>query len=102
MEHGAIINNDMNKGPKTGTWRYMHPEIDKEKCIGCSTCVPFCPEASIELHPVKSSQGEVSAKSGQFNRVKNKDVATIDYDYCKGCGVCAEVCPVKAITMKKN
>lgn len=87
MEHGAIINNDMTKGPKTGSWRYMHPEVDKEKCIGCSTCMAYCPEASIELKKYKENQ---------------KDRADIDYDYCKGCGVCAEVCPVKAIMMKKK
>ncbi len=81
MEHGAVIKHDETKGPKTGAWRYMHPEVDKEKCIGCATCVPFCPEASIEMK-------------------ENK--ADIDYDYCKGCGVCAEVCPVKAIMMKKK
>jgi pyruvate ferredoxin oxidoreductase delta subunit len=81
MEHGAVIKHDPKKGPKTGAWRYMHPEVDESKCIGCSTCVPFCPEASIEM--------------------KNNK-ATIDYEYCKGCGVCAEVCPVKAILMKKK
>ncbi|MDR3559779.1 MAG: 4Fe-4S binding protein [Candidatus Pacebacteria bacterium] len=81
MEHGAVIKHDLKKGPKTGAWRYMHPEVDKSKCIGCSTCVPFCPEASIEMKDKK---------------------AEIDYDYCKGCGVCAEVCPVKAILMKKK
>ena len=81
MEVGAIIKHDLAKGPKTGSWRHMKPEVDREKCIGCGTCVGFCPEATIEL---------VSKK------------AEIDYEYCKGCGVCAEVCPVKAILMKKN
>jgi pyruvate ferredoxin oxidoreductase delta subunit len=99
MELGAIIKHDQKKAPKTGSWRYMKPEVDKEKCIGCSTCVPFCPEATIEIHPVKSSQSEVA--EGEFNRVKDKK-AEIDYEYCKGCGVCAQVCPVKAILMKKN
>jgi pyruvate ferredoxin oxidoreductase delta subunit len=87
MEKGAIIKNNMKNAPKTGDWRYMHPEVDEEKCIGCSTCVPFCPEASIEMRKYKEGQ---------------KDKADVDYDYCKGCGVCAEVCPVKAIKMKKN
>lgn len=87
MEHGAVIKNDMEKGPKTGTWRYMHPEVDKEKCIGCGTCVPYCPEAAIEM---------------KKNREGQKGKADIDYDYCKGCGVCAEVCPMKAIMMKKK
>ncbi|HPN96664.1 MAG TPA: 4Fe-4S binding protein [Candidatus Moranbacteria bacterium] len=86
MEEGAIIQHDIKKAPKTGNWRYMKPEVDKEKCIGCATCVPFCPEAAIEM---KRGQGQKKAK------------ADIDYEYCKGCGVCAEVCPVKAIFMKK-
>lgn len=80
MEEGAIIKHDQSKAPKTGNWRYMKPEIDRSKCIGCSTCVPFCPEAVIE--------------------VKDKK-AEIDFEYCKGCGVCASVCPAKAILMKK-
>ena len=86
-EHGAVIKHDLKKGPKTGAWRYMHPEIDKEKCIGCETCVPFCPEASIEMKKYKEGQ---------------KDKADVDYEYCKGCGVCATVCPAKAIIMKNK
>jgi len=80
-ELGAIIKHDQKKAPKTGSWRYMKPEVDKTKCIGCSTCVPYCPEAAIEVRDKK---------------------AEIDFEYCKGCGVCAQVCPVKAIIMKKN
>jgi pyruvate ferredoxin oxidoreductase delta subunit len=87
MELGAIIKHDQSKASKTGNWRYMKPEVDKEKCIGCATCVPYCPEATIEMKQYKEGQ---------------KDKADIDYEYCKGCGVCAEVCPVKAILMKKN
>lgn len=87
MEHGAIIKHDQDKAPKTGTWRYMHPEIDKDKCIGCETCVPFCPEAAISMKEHKKGE---------------KPKADVDYDWCKGCGVCAEVCPVKAIKMKKK
>lgn len=81
MELGAIIKHDQSKAPRTGNWRYMRPEVDKEKCIGCATCVPHCPEAVIEIRGKK---------------------ADIDFEYCKGCGVCSAVCPVKAILMKKN
>jgi len=81
MEKGAVIKHDIRKAPKTGDWRNMHPIVDKEKCIGCGTCVKFCPEAVISL--------------------KNKK-AMIDYYFCKGCGVCAQVCPVKAILMEKE
>ncbi len=81
MEQGAVIKHNQDKAPKTGEWRYMHPEVDKEKCVGCGTCVGFCPE------------GAISIKDGK---------AVIDYRYCKGCGVCKAVCPMKAIEMKKK
>ncbi|NTU66579.1 MAG: 4Fe-4S binding protein [Candidatus Moranbacteria bacterium] len=81
------IKHDIKKAPKTGNWRYMRPEVDKEKCIGCTTCVPFCPDVSIEMKKWKDGE---------------KDKADIDYDFCKGCGVCADVCPVKAIRMLKK
>jgi len=82
-EKGATMKHDISKAPKTGDWRYMKPEINKEKCTGCGTCVKYCPEAVIDL------EGE-NKKAG------------IDYHFCKGCGVCAAVCPVKAIIMKKE
>ena len=86
MEKGAIIKHDLKKAPKTGDWRSMKPVVDKEKCIGCMTCVPYCPDAAIEMKKYKEEQ---------------KDKADIDYDFCKGCGVCAQVCPAKAIIMEK-
>lgn len=86
MEKGGIIRHDQNKASKTGDWRSMYPEIGQEKCIGCQTCVPVCPEACIVMKKYKKYP---------------KEKAEIDLEYCKGCGVCAEVCPVKAITMKK-
>lgn len=72
-------NNSLNN--KTGAWRTYRPEIDKEKCIGCSICAKVCPEGCIEM--------------------KNNK-AVIDYDYCKGCSLCAHECPVKAIEIKED
>ena len=89
-EKGAIIKHDISTAPKTGDWRYMKPEVDKKKCIGCGTCVSYCPDACIEV--VSSKQQGISEKGK----------ADIDYDFCKGCGVCSQVCPAKAILMKKN
>ena len=86
LEKGGIIKHDISKSPKTGDWAYMKPEVDKDKCIGCETCVQYCPDACIEM--VK-------------NKKDIKKKADVDYDFCKGCGVCAQVCPVKAIIMKK-
>ena len=35
MEIGAVIKHDIKKAPKTGDWRYMKPEVIREKCVGC-------------------------------------------------------------------
>ncbi len=96
MEKGGIIKHDLKKSPKTGDWRYLKPEVDASKCIGCTTCVPHCPEAVMEMK--KRSKKEL-AVSNEFG--KKKDIVEIDFEYCKGCGVCAQVCPVKAISMRK-
>lgn len=88
---GATIKHNLEKAPKTGSWRNMRPVVDKKKCIGCGTCVKYCPEAVIEL---RIENQELNAKE--------KGKAEIDLEYCKGCGVCAVECPVKAILMKKE
>lgn len=62
----------------TGTWRIRRPVIN-DKCVGCKTCVIYCPCMSIEV-----SEG-------------NK--LLIDYNYCKGCGICKTVCKFDAIDM---
>ncbi len=95
MELGAIIKHDPKKAPKTGNWRYMKPEVDKEKCIGCATCVGFCPEASIEVEKKPARNASLASASLR----SDAGGAEIDFEYCKGCGVCATVCPVKAIRM---
>ena len=91
MNEDIAIKNDLGKAPRTGDWGIMSPQIDKSKCTGCSSCVPFCPEATIE-----------TVSRDKNDKSKFKKLAKVDYDYCKGCGVCATVCPVKAITMKKK
>lgn len=91
MEKGAVIKHDIKKAPRTGEWRYMKPEVIKEKCTGCGTCVKFCPEAVVDL--ILDNEQQIKNKKGK---------AEIDYEFCKGCGVCAAVCPVKAIGMTKE
>ena len=93
MELGAIIKHNIKNSPKTGDWRYMKPEVDASKCIGCGTCVLPCPEGVIEL--VARDKRQVTGEN------EKKKLAEIDFEYCKGCGVCAAVCPVKAISMRK-
>lgn len=96
MEKGAIIKHDQDKAPKTGDWRYLKPEIDASKCIGCQTCVPHCPEAVMEMRKRIETEIAAGVEPG-----KEKKIVEIDFEYCKGCGVCTQVCPVKAIVMKK-
>lgn len=96
MESGGIIKHNLKKSPKTGGWRYMKPEVDATKCVGCETCVPFCPEAVMAMRRRSKHEMEIAPKAA-----KGKEIVSIDYEFCKGCGVCAQVCPFKAIIMKK-
>ncbi|MBA4421941.1 MAG: 4Fe-4S ferredoxin [Syntrophus sp. (in: bacteria)] len=59
--------------------------IDREKCIGCEECFPYCPVGAIRL-----------AEGGS--------VSEIDQAECVECGCCykrSSVCPVDAIYMPK-
>jgi 2-oxoacid:acceptor oxidoreductase delta subunit (pyruvate/2-ketoisovalerate family) len=76
IKPGTTANN------KTGGWRTYRPQVDADKCIGCSLCAKLCPENIITMKPAKG-----------------KLKAVPDFDYCKGCGVCAAECPVKAVRM---
>ena len=96
MEKGGIIKHDQKKSPDTGDWRYMKPEVDPARCIGCQTCVLPCPDAAIEMRRRSKYEMDVAPQIA-----KEKQIAGVDYEVCKGCGVCAQVCPVKAIAMKK-
>lgn len=61
--------------------------IDPKSCIGCGTCVPYCPMGAI----VKTDQ----------NTRKGKEIRAVDQDRCVECGVClrAAVCPTDSISM---
>lgn len=104
MEIGAIIKHNIQKAPRTGNWKYVKPEVDEEKCVGCGTCVKFCPEACINLEHGTHIANRISQNVNPELRsmIHDPRCANIDYEWCKGCGVCAEACSVKAISMKKN
>ncbi|MFW9902126.1 MAG: ATP-binding protein [Candidatus Thorarchaeota archaeon] len=54
-------------------------QIDKDKCIGCGTCMEKC--------PVDAIQGDDNNK------------ADCNEELCIGCGVCAHFCPENAISL---
>lgn len=77
---GAIKNISMGFASRSGK-QQMHsdvkPVVDEEKCIGCGTCIEWCPVSAISL------------------TVENK--AYIDQNICIGCGECRVTCPEEAI-----
>lgn len=61
--------------------------IDKEKCIGCEECHPYCP-----VEAIRSVERE------------GKSVSEIDQEICVECGCCFKrsgICPVDAVYMPK-
>jgi NAD-dependent dihydropyrimidine dehydrogenase PreA subunit len=59
-------------------------QIDKEKCIACKKCHPYCPMAAITLVPWEA-----------------KKKSEVDQVACVECGAClrSAVCPTEAIAM---
>jgi len=57
------------------------PEVDAEKCIGCSECVEVCPVDVYEIQDEKS--------------------VPINAEECIGCESCIEVCEQDAITVSE-
>lgn len=76
---GALKNIGMGIGSRAGKL-HMHsgvsPDINKEECTGCKTCIKHCDFNAITL-------------------VDNK--AQIDDDKCSGCAMCISVCPTGAV-----
>ncbi len=77
---GAIKNVSMGLASPAGK-QVMHsdlkPQVRGEKCVGCGTCVKYCPVSAIKLN-----------REGK---------AVIDREKCIGCGECIAVCPEGAI-----
>lgn len=76
---GSIKNIGMGLGSRAGK-QVMHsdvkPNISKEKCEGCATCIKYCPANAIKIIAEK---------------------AEINHDICIGCAECTISCPYGAI-----
>ncbi len=80
--HRHVAERKFEKNAKAGLLQpvTLHPHIDLDKCIGCSSCVQICPDDVL---------GMVHGRAAIISGVK-----------CVGHGLCEEVCPVGAITLK--
>ena len=93
-----VIKNNLSKAPKTGDWKYMSPEVNAEKCIGCGACVASCKNASAMLFlSAKVSQlallpqGDPERRERVLNMVKTHDEA--GFGNCTNTGACEAECP---------
>lgn len=59
----------------------MRPYVDKEACIGCSTCIEVCP----------------AVPNVFFVKLKSE---VVHPEACIECGACVDNCPTSAIELK--
>ena len=64
------------------------PEINIERCKGCSLCIGACPQKILEM-------------SDDFNKQGVSYPVCVNEDACTACKFCAIICPDMAITILK-
>lgn len=64
---------------------------DKDKCIACKRCFPYCPMGKIHTFH-------------RHDRIPGRVYTEIDQDKCTDCGMClrAGICPVNALYQKRE
>jgi NAD-dependent dihydropyrimidine dehydrogenase PreA subunit len=77
---GSLSGYHNGTSPTSTLTSYM-AKINKDKCVGCGTCVEICPMEAVEL---------------------NNGLAKLQAEICIGCGLCAYHCPEKAIILNRT
>jgi len=72
--------------PRTLTKSNFQPQINKEKCTLCESCIKICPMGAIYHHY-------------PHNDDLTDNLIKIEEERCIGCGLCSSKCPKEAITM---
>ncbi|MHA1339080.1 MAG: FAD-dependent oxidoreductase [Promethearchaeota archaeon] len=67
--------------------------VNKDKCIGCGTCLKLCPYKAITF--------DISIKQYVFGdrKIRKADISPI---LCQSCGICVSECPVNAISIPNS
>ncbi|NLO89175.1 MAG: 4Fe-4S binding protein [Clostridia bacterium] len=63
--------------------------IHRERCKGCSLCIPFCPKGILKTSETLNSSGY-------------HPVFVVRPEDCTGCAACAKMCPDLAIEIVRE
>ena len=76
------------------------PEIDEEKCVGCSACTKVCPRNLLEIRDKGHNKGRiyVACSNKEKGVIARRNCAVA----CIGCGKCVKICKSKAIIIENN
>lgn len=78
--------------------------INREVCIGCGSCLKFCPTNAISLRSKEfiEARGEICPQIGAIDSEDGHMYSYIDKNRCCGCGSCVNLCIQGAISLKRN
>ena len=73
------------------------PEVDREKCTACGTCLKVCPK---QLFTLVASPAAVAVACS--SREKGRAVTSVCSVGCIACGKCVRECPAGALSLLEN
>ncbi|NDY57453.1 4Fe-4S dicluster domain-containing protein [Desulfovibrio sulfodismutans] len=78
IEMEKIFYENQSPDPKTDPDKLFFIQVDEQKCIGCDTCMGYCPT------------GAITGETGGPHKIPHEEL-------CINCGQCLTHCPVSAI-----